>query len=213
MDASPDTILQFHDQLLNELPTLRGKWSFSFKVFRSNPYSLTNGVSDTKFLHTISLSYLPETTITIVNKRLAAIFTNTVKEDANNAAANIVAGFPEDHLVLGATSGYNDPFDTLVSSKLQALWLQRQHIKGDGGQIYELENGALTIRTSNVFLHGIFKGLLIQIEISEGTPHTVASVVEKFHIPRGNISTDVIDRNSPDKFGDLALQYAAILNF
>lgn len=212
VDASPDTILQFHDQLSNELPTLRGKWNFSLKVFRSNPYSFTNNnQSESKFLHTLTLSYLPETTVTLVDKNSSGIFTNALEENLYRPTA---LKFPESHLHKGATSGFNDPFDSIVNSKLQSLWLQKQNIKGDGGHIYELEGGSLIIRTSNIFLHGIFKGLLIQLESSSITnPDDIHKLLQKYAIPTGNLCNKVLDRANLDQYGDLCLQYAEVLNF
>lgn len=197
--------MQFHDQLANELPTLRGKWNFNFKVFRNNPFSLTNGVAESKFLHTLSLSYLPEVCLTLVNKKSAGVFSNNAAQDAG------AMGFPDEHLHRGATSGFNDPFDSMVALKLQSLWLQKQVIKGDGGQIYELENGNVTIRTSNVFLHGIFKGLLIQVNTNSSD--NVDEVMKKYGIPKGHVCKDTVCTDTQDEYGDLCLQYVEILNF
>ena len=94
-------------------------------------------------------------------------------------------------------------------------------IKGDGGQIYELENGNLCIRTSNVFLHGSFKGLLIQVEISDRSfglknitaPELILSILKKYGINEGKVCTDVLDARSRDKYGDLCWQYSRILDF
>lgn len=126
---------------------------------------------------------------------------------------------PNDHLHNGATSGLNDSFDYMVNQRLQSLWTQRQVIKGDGGQIYELENGNLTIRTANVSLHGNFRGLLIQLEIGHSKLEPVEidqifqEVMSRYDIPSGNLCHRVMDTNNLDEFGDLALQYAEILNF
>lgn len=126
---------------------------------------------------------------------------------------------PNDHLHNGATSGLNDSFDYMINQRLQSLWTQRQVIKGDGGQIYELENGNLTIRTANVSLHGNFRGLLIQLEIGHSKLETVEidqiflEVMNRYDIPPGNLCHRVMDANNLDEFGDIALQYAEILNF
>ena len=177
-------------------------------MFRSNPFSITNGHSESKFLHTLTLSYLPDTCISLVNFNSVGIFTNNAINDDSPPPADGF-GFPESYLYRGVTSGYNDPFDMLVGQKLQSLWLQKQNIKGDGGQVYELENGSVIIRTSNVFLHGVFKGLLIQIE----TKRDIDAVMDKYSIPRGNMSNKTIDQTNLDLYGDLSLQYAQVLNF
>lgn len=192
---------------------MKGKWGFSLKVFRSNPYSfVNNNQSESKFLHTLTLSYLPETCVTLVNKNSLGIFTNVLEENLYQDGTALK--YPESHLHKGATSGFNDPFDSIVNSKLQSLWLQKQNIKGDGGHIYELEGGLLTIRTSNIFLHGIFKGLLIQLESTSITdPDEILKVMKKYAIPSGNLCNKVLDRANLDHYGDLCLQYAETLNF
>lgn len=188
-------------------------------MFRSNPFSFSNNKAESKFLHTLSLSYLPETCLTLVNKNSSGIFTNVIQESSSSPSTSSspnssgAGSYPEDHLHKGATSGFNDPFDIVVNSKLQSLWLTRQNIKGDGGQIYELENGSLIIRTSNVFLHGMFKGLLIQIEAQEYKVDEIEKILQKYNIPKGNLCKDVLDSKNLDQYGDLSLQYAEILNF
>ncbi|KAK6454866.1 mediator of RNA polymerase II transcription subunit 20 [Scheffersomyces xylosifermentans] len=227
--ASPETITQFHDQLSNELPTLRGKWSFNFKIFRNNPYSIPPELVETatvhpesKFLFTLSPSYLNDSTITLINKKSAGVFTNLVKEAAEELGHPTDLSIPDEHLHKGATTGLNDPFDFFVAQKLQSLWTQRQLIRGDGGHIYELENGNLTIRTSNVFLHGNFKGLLVEIDVDknllkgdtvESFTATFEGIRNKYGIPAGELCCDVLDVKNLDTYGDLIYQYSTILNF
>ena len=85
-----------------------------------------------------------------------------------------------------------------------------------------LENGNLTIKTSNVFLHGIFKGLLIEICMDHLNMDTedpsklqkmFDNIIETYKIPQGKICYDVVDSQKLDKYGDLCLQYSEILNF
>ena len=226
--ATPETIVQFHDQLSNELPTLKGKWSFSFKIFRNNPFSIAPELaetsvtsSETKFLYTLAPSYLTGSCISLINKNSACVFSNIIEEERTEVLNGSEFSIPDSHLHQGATTGLNDPFDFFLNQKQQSLWTQKQNIKGDGGQIYELENGSLIIRTSNVFLHGIFKGLLILIEVDHGANDKVESdslgpferVISKYNIPRGNMSSSVLDSDLLDKYGDLCLQYSEILYF
>lgn len=220
--ATPETITQFHDQLSNELPNLKGEWNFSFKIFRNNPFSIppelihTHETSpDTKYLHTLTPSYLNDSCITLINRRTVGIFSNLIQEEAGEL--NPEFAIPNDHLHKGVTTGLNDPFDFVINQRLQGLWTQRQSIKGDGGQIYELENGNLIIRTSNVFLHGNFRGLLIQIELQNCKENdrqaSFQKIIEKYNIPTGSLCCGVLDPSSLDKYGDLALQYSEIFNF
>ncbi|CAK9440980.1 uncharacterized protein LODBEIA_P48490 [Lodderomyces beijingensis] len=223
--ATPETIIQFQDELSNELPTRRGKWNFTFKVFRNNSLSVPEEMAEThdqnsavQFLFTLSPSYLPGSTITVINSSSASVFCNPVREEVHELGGNTELCIPDSHLHLGATTGLNDSFDMFVHQKLQSLWTQKQIIKGDGGQIYELENGNLWIRTSNVFMHGSFKGLLVQIEVSDkrhkdGGEDVIQSVIEKYNIPRGKMSCDFLDKNHSDRYGNLCLQYSRTLDF
>ncbi|ODV78979.1 mediator of RNA polymerase II transcription subunit 20 [Suhomyces tanzawaensis NRRL Y-17324] len=220
--ATPETITQFHDQLSNELPAIKGKWGFTFRIFRNNPYSLApeaveageTTTKDVKYFYTLSPSYIKDSTITLIDKKSTGVFTNTIHEEASEEGG---ISIPDSHLHNGATTGLNDPFEMVVGLKFQSMWTQRQLIKGDGGQIYELENGNLTIRTSNVFLHGNFRGLLIQIDLNNGVEkerHTAFERVrKKYSIPQGPMSCEVLDVENLDVWGDLCLQYAEILNF
>lgn len=226
--ATLDTIAQFHDQLSNELPAPQGKWDFTFKIFRNNPYSIEPELAEsheasplTKYLYTFAPSYLKDTTLTLVNRKSSAVFTTSVAEESKDVSDGGVS-IPDSHLHQGATTGINDHFDTFISQKLLSLWTQRQVIKGHGGQRYELENGNLTISTSNVFLHGNFKGLLIQIDVQtspqdsytlQDTQTLFESLLRRYKISGGSICFQVIDQQCPDPYGDLCLQYAETFNF
>ncbi|EAZ63508.1 RNA polymerase II holoenzyme/mediator subunit [Scheffersomyces stipitis CBS 6054] len=227
--ATPETITQFHDQLSNELPTLRGKWNFNFKIFRNNPYSIPQELAETatvapesKWLYTLSPSYLSDSSISLINGKSVGVFTNLIKEEAGEHGHSVELSIPNSHLHKGATTDLNDPFDFFVAQKLQSLWTQRQLIRGDGGRIYELENGNLTIRTSNVFLHGNFRGLLVQIEINQNLCNvddvssfasTFETIRNKYGIPAGDLSCEVLDPKRLDTYADLIYQYSKILNF
>ncbi|KAI5957420.1 SRB2 [Candida margitis] len=226
-NASPDTIIQFQDQLANDLPMKKGKWNFAFRIFKNNPYAIPQEIahqelqnSESKFMYTLSPSYLPGSTLTLINGRSVGVFSNTIHEEAQELGLQTEC-VPDSHLDLGATTGLNDTFDVLANQKLQSLWTQKQMIKGDGGQIYELENGNLCIRTSNVFLHGSFKGLLIEVDINEKSftmknvpvSELISSILKRYGISGGHVCTDVLDESSRDKCGDLCWQYSRILDF
>ncbi|CCG23626.1 hypothetical protein CORT_0E00360 [Candida orthopsilosis Co 90-125] len=226
-NATPDTIIQVQDQLANDLPMKKGKWNFAFRIFKNNPYAIPREIADqevqnpeSKFMYTLSPSYLPGSTFTLINGRSVGVFSSTIQEEAKELGLQTEC-IPDPHLDLGATTGLNDPFDVLANQKLQSLWTQKQMIKGDGGQIYELENGNLCIRTSNVFLHGSFKGLLIQVEVSEKSfsmknvtvSELISNILKKYGIAGGNVCSDVLDVHSSDRYGDLCWQYSRILDF
>lgn len=222
-NATPGTILQFHDELSNKLPTLKGKWSFTFRIFRNNTYSIPPELANSqttsaenRYLYTWVPSYLNDSCVSLIDKKTSAVFSHVVQEELSNPSEFAI---PNDHLHGGATLGLNDLFDYLVNQRLQSLWTQRQVIKGDGGQSYELENGNLFIRTANVTLHGSFRGFLIQLEFDHSKLDNVdvdrvfKDVMARYDIPTGNLCHDVMDENNFDEFGDLALQYAETLNF
>lgn len=236
--ATPETIIQFEDQLSNELPTRRGNWGFTFKIFRNNLYSVPEAIAGThernptsQFLFTLAPTYLPGSTITIINGHSAGVFCNSVQEEVIELGNNPELSIPDNHLHLGATTGLNDSFDLFLNQKLQSLWTQKQIIKGDGGQIYELENGKVLIKTSNVFMHGSFKGLLVQIEVDdsyrkrggaisatavterEEDANIIRQVLAKYNVPQGKISFDVLDTAASDRYGNLCLQYSRTLDF
>ncbi|OBA24170.1 TATA-binding related factor [Metschnikowia bicuspidata var. bicuspidata NRRL YB-4993] len=221
--ATPQTILQFHDEMCNKLPALKGKWGFSFKVFRNNIYLVPPHLAAShetaprnSYLYTWVPSYLHDACVTLVDKTSAAVFSHVIREELSLDHALAV---PDRHLHEGATCGFNDLFDFLVGQRMQSLWTQRQAIRGDGGQIYELENGNLVIRTANVSLHGNFRGFLIQIEVDHTKLHTAdraqifADLIAKYDIPKGSLCYLVMSEDRPDLYGDLVLQYAETLNF
>lgn len=217
-------ILQFHDDLSNKLPSVQGKWSFAFKIFRNNIYSIPPELAETqqtapqnKYLYTWSPSYMNDSCVTLINKKSAAVVSHVVQEEMGGPACSFA--IPNEHLHDGATTGLNDLFDYVVNQRMQSLWTQRQAIKGDGGQIYELENGNIVIRTANVSLHGNFRGLLIQLEVDQTkfenktTEQIFQDVIKRYDIPSGRMCHEVMNAGKLDEFGDLALQYAEILNF
>lgn len=57
-------------------------------------------------------------------------------------------------------------FDSVLTTKLQSLWLPRQTIKAEGNA-YQLQSGDFVFRTANLFLQGSFKGLVVQIEYTK----------------------------------------------
>ncbi|KAI5949244.1 SRB2 [Candida theae] len=228
-NATPDTIIQFQDQLANDLPMKKGKWNFTFRIFKNNPYAIPEAIAlqesqnpESKFMYTLSPSYIPGSTITLINGRSVGVFSSTINEEATELGLQTEC-IPDEHLDLGATTGLNDPFDFFANQKLQSLWTQKQMIKGEGGQIYELENGNLCIRTSNVFLHGSFNGLLIQVEVSEKSfslknvsmAELTQRILKKYGVAGGNVCSDTLNTHthSKDKYGDLCWQYSRILDF
>ncbi|EGV65575.1 mediator of RNA polymerase II transcription subunit [Yamadazyma tenuis] len=228
--ANPESITQFHDELANELPELRGNWGFSFKIFRNNPYSIPSGQPDseevskeTRFLHTLSPSYMNDLCICLINRRSVSVFTNMIDEEIGDLKFDTqIMTIPNGHLHKGAATGLSDVFDKFAAQKLQSLWTLKQNVRGDGGSIYQLENGNLTIKTSNVFLHGIFKGLLVEVNVDDHIVESTSSeylvelfdrIIIDYKIPKGKMCFELMDSENPDELGDLCFQYSEILNF
>lgn len=220
-NATPQTILQFHDELSNKLPALKGKWSFAFKIFRNNVYSIPPELAasattspQTAYLHTWSPSYLNDACVTLINKESVGVFSHVVDEEL---PAPDALAIPNHHLHSGATTGLNDSFDYVINQRMQSMWTQRQAIRGDGGHVYELANGNLVFRTANVSLHGNFRGFLIQIEVHSKIDGSREAefhrIIEKYGLPEGSLNYLVLDPENLDEYGDLTLQYAEILNF
>lgn len=207
----------------NKLPALKGKWGFTFKIFRNNAYLVPPELAAThetapqaSFLYTWVPSYLHDACVTLVDKKSSAVFSHVIQEELPHAHELAV---PNQHLHEGATTGLNDLFDAMVGQRMQSLWTQRQVLRGDGGQSYELENGNLILRTANVLLHGNFRGFLIQLEATDTRldsgelMQVFEEIIAKYGLPKGTLCCLVMDRAKPDTYGDLALQYAETLNF
>lgn len=150
-------------------------------------------------------------------------------------------------------------FETLISTKLQSLWTVKQTIKGEGGLGYILnvhlppasgqeaqnddEITTFRLRTSNCFLHGTFKGFLIEIEHidvkadelerEQDRHHKLSDLQKKnrlimrftksigkikalinaYHFPQGNLCFNVLNETKLDYLSDLCQQYCDALQF
>lgn len=163
------------------------------------------------------------------------------------------------HIKMGCCSNLSaysaETFETLVSSRLQSLWALKQTIKGEGGFGYIInvplkqsgndddETDKFRLRTSNCFLHGIFKGFLIEIEhIDEKEDEKeriedlhhkltdlekknrlimrftksigkIKELIEMYHFPEGNLCFNVLNETKLDYLSDLCQQYCDALQF
>ncbi|ODV93143.1 hypothetical protein PACTADRAFT_35779 [Pachysolen tannophilus NRRL Y-2460] len=182
--ALPNSITSFHDLLSNELPKTSGKWSFELKIYLNNKYSKPDNFNvqqvPNKYLVTLTTSYLPNKTISMINNT-KAIMTSSYLSSNDEI----------DHFEKGCCNSTSlDPFDFIISNKFQNLWNLKQSIRGEGGNSYEITVNNLNIndpniiqslpkelieevnntydtfriRTANCSLHGSFKGFLIEIE-------------------------------------------------
>ncbi|ODQ77489.1 hypothetical protein BABINDRAFT_169098 [Babjeviella inositovora NRRL Y-12698] len=259
-NASPSTITGFHDQLSNELPKiLNSNWQFEFKIFKNNPFSRVDPSvpTPTTFLYTLYLSYFPQKIISITNNSTSSIITSVAVSSSNDIKTEYDSDgdddevrkpdfdVPASHIMSNASTGLSNPWDSVLTSKLQSLWTLRQVIKGDNGNVYKLHvnqlaltipdavsgepttvtlSGALIIKTANCFLHGSFKGFLIEVEFTPSDGQIVESVMRKvvlrglmehYKFPLGKLCLERLNEyeNVEDKYGDLCHQYAQALQF
>lgn len=142
-----------------------------------------------------------------------------------------------------------ESFEFLLTNKLQSLWTLKQTIKGEGGLGYILnvslpkENGVeepeeFRVRTSNCFLHGAFKGFLIEVEHvnEDGSDYDdsklsdvekknllitrfttsinkIKQLLETYNFPDGSLCFNVLSETKLDYLSDLCQQYCDALQF
>ncbi|ODV85998.1 hypothetical protein CANARDRAFT_22782 [[Candida] arabinofermentans NRRL YB-2248] len=172
-----------------------------------------------------------------------------------------------EHIEKGCCNNLNmntsENLDFLLLTKLTSLWSMKQTIKGEGGYGYMLnlnvpDNGAdgenttttttatttttssferFKLRTSNCFLHGTFKGFLIEIEHLDGNEtksdeklseiesknqlitrftnsiSKIKNMIELYKFPEGNLCFNVLSDSKLDYMSDLCQQYCDALQF
>ncbi|QID88025.1 mediator of RNA polymerase II transcription subunit [Saccharomyces pastorianus] len=119
----------------------------------------------------------------------------------------------------GSSTGVPESIDSILSSKLSNIWLQRQLIKGDAGETLLMDG--LTVRLVNLFSSTGFKGLLI--ELQAGTSNEAANFEAKIadieaHLSEIQVkdyktSSDSLTPDSDNYICDLAYQYVRALEF
>lgn len=262
-NATPSTITAFHDLISNELPTIEGKWSFQLKIFLNNKYSKPTSVASSqvpsRYLYTLQLSYLPGKAISIINNTKALVTTTQLKNEEKATNYDLedtteVDSVENDRLrnqfeCGAATDATSDPWNVFISTKLQSLWNLKQTIKGEGGNSYVVSLGNITeskhevfrVRTTNCFLHGVFKGFLIEIESLDSLEgdqdneekekiakmddkqrliyefsvkiNKIKRLIEVCDFPQGKLCFNVLSDSKLDHYSDLCQQYSDALQF
>ncbi|ESW99393.1 hypothetical protein KL918_001676 [Ogataea parapolymorpha] len=247
-NATPTTITTFHDLLSNELPQSLGPWNFELKIFLNNKFSRPanfepNQIAN-RYLYTLQLSYYSNQTISIINNSKSIITkipnTGTLFNDSSSPENSALI----EHIKHGCANNMGttmENFERLITKKLASLWTVKQTIKGEGGYGYIIsvpglnENGQnekFRLRTSNCFLHGLFKGFLIEIEHLDdeiqqddnlernglivkftNSINKIKSLIDLYKFPEGNLCFNVLNETKLDYLSDLCQQYCDALQF
>ncbi|SCU86884.1 LAMI_0D03950g1_1 [Lachancea mirantina] len=200
--ATPATITEFHDVLSNDLESVKEKWSFEFKTFRSSVKNLP--VGEPKLLHAVTFSHRDNQSVVIRSK--SAIVTT--------AQGSTI---PDDLVLNSCSAGACEPFDSVLMSKLSNLWTLRQSIKGDFGSTYKTTE--LTIRAANIFSYGSFKGLVIELECEDDVAaeefqqrvDKICNYLKDISVGDFRTCSDHIDPSKPHFLCDVAYQYIRVL--
>lgn len=222
-NKSLETSETIYNNLLNELPIVRNKWSFTFKRYRNNAFLVEKKADGTvekpkvMDLYTLSLSYLNDSTIVLINDESGGVFSSNIETETQQDLFTIL----KEHVIKGAMSSPNKTFDFFISQKLKSQWTNKQTIRGEEGQIYEFSEHNYVIKTCNIFLHGNYKGLLVQIELNDVIDKNdrdmlkkkIEKICEKFSFSQKEVFCCMIDPDNSHFYLDLCLQYSKIFNF
>ncbi|CUS23714.1 LAQU0S11e02608g1_1 [Lachancea quebecensis] len=200
--ATPASITEFHDILSNDLVSIKEKWSFEFKTYRLTVKNLPQGSS--KLMHVITFTNRDNQSVIIKNN--SAIITSSATEAVQSSLT-----------LNGCSTGTLDTFDNLLVSKLSNLWTQRQNIKGDFGSTFKTTE--LTVRATNVFSYGGFKGLLIELECEDGVSDKdfdqrvmkIRHLLDEMSIGEYRVCSSSMDPKNYNFICDLAFQYVKVL--
>lgn len=201
----------------------------------SKPSNIHSQQVPNRYLYTLQLSYLPCKTISIINNTKSLVTTTHLDETSQSEkSAQLNAQFNRGASIASSCNS----LDAVLGARFQALWNVKQTIKGDGGFGYEVSVGKISpqrhesfrIRTSNCFLHGVFKGFLIEIEYLEHSEDVnedkssiihlfskqigmIKKLIEVFKFPEGQLCFNVLSDSKLDYLSDLCQQYSDALQF
>lgn len=158
--ATPASLTEFKDALSNSLVQVLEPWSVECKTYRpagrmrasagnngaTNENLPANDTSTTP-LHCITFAHHGKRTVMVRNG--VAMATSAQTADIAQPCAPV-------------TGPSLDPLDVVLAEKLANLWHQRQVLRGDVGDAFELEH--VIVRAVNLFSPSGFKGLLIELQ-------------------------------------------------
>lgn len=140
----------------------------------------------------------------------STVITNSgIGNSSNNGGSGSGGGGGGSTGNAGSSGSGFEQYDFFLQSKLESLWNLKQTIRGEGGYGYLLSVPNMTegkvenfkVRTNNCFLHGAFKGFLIEIEHlsdDETTPASAATATSSTATHTTNSGADgstTIDKN------------------
>ncbi|KAL3231079.1 Mediator of RNA polymerase II transcription subunit 20 [Nakaseomyces bracarensis] len=155
--ATPGTLTEFKDLLAKQLLEVREPWSLDVRTYRTQ---VKDDPNRDRLLYSLTFSHHDRKTVLMRDGHGMVLA----------GASNEVAA-PE---LRTCSTGFSEPIDQLLSSKLSNMWTQRQVIRGDAGEAL-LITGGVTVRIVNLFTSTGFKGLLIELDQSEGLGGDVGS--------------------------------------
>ncbi|AMD19197.1 HBR296Wp [Eremothecium sinecaudum] len=198
--ATTSTVTEFYDALSTHVISVKEKWSFELKTFRSTVKNLPQ--DDTKVMHSLTLTHHDNQTITLKNQ--SAIVTGYQVQD--QLTSN------------GCSTGFPEPFDNILISKLSNIWTQRQSIKGEFGSTYETPE--FLVRAANVFSASGFKGFLLELECDDNSSkgglnsqlETIKGLLDEIKITDYKICSNNMKEGEMNFLCDLAYQYVKVLD-
>ncbi|CAI4063600.1 Srb2p SKDI_08G0860 [Saccharomyces kudriavzevii IFO 1802] len=138
-----------------------------------------------------------------------------IKDKSAVVTTAAAADIPPALVFNGSSTGVPESIDTILSSKLSNIWMQRQLIKGDSGETLILDG--LTVRLVNLFSSTGFKGLLIELQVADEGGEFDARVagieahLAEIHAKDYKTSSDSMAADSHNDICDLAYQYVCAL--
>ncbi|AJU27137.1 Srb2p [Saccharomyces cerevisiae YJM270] len=197
--ATPATLTELKDALSNSILSVRDPWSIDFRTYRCSIKNLPADVS--KLMYSITFHHHGRQTVLI-------------KDNSAMVTTAAAADIPPALVFNGSSTGVPESMDTILSSKLSNIWMQRQLIKGDAGETLILDG--LTVRLVNLFSSTGFKGLLIELQADEaGEFETKIAGIEghlaEIRAKDYKTSSDSLGPDTSNEICDLAYQYVRAL--
>ena len=212
--ATPATLTDFKDSLANVLLSVEDGWSMEFKTYRTQIKNYP-GDSRAKLMYSMNYSFKREYSVIVKNKT-ALLLSSDASGNSNPRVQQLVDS--------DCSTGFPESFDNLLSSKLSNMWEQRQVLRGDAGESFRTMG--YLVRCINIFSSTGFKGLVIQIELSDDSTASdedlqskideVTELLQGISITDFKVSTDTLasSTTNPDPSNylcHLAYQYVRVL--